>query len=201
MHSPNQAQVFTQIIDHYLGEGIAHLPAIQELAKVDTPETDAKLLAYAMEGIRLNGTFGSYRRSTVSTTVDDDGKKIDIKPGDRVFVSFVSAARDPAVFPDPDQVKTNRPLESYIHYGVGEHTCLGKEASMVALTAMLRTVAKLDGLRRAPGPQGQLKKVPRPGGFYVYMREDHGSYFVFPCSMKIHYDGELPLLKKAVIER
>jgi linoleate 10R-lipoxygenase len=72
---------------------------------------------------------------------------------------------------------------------------------MVALTAMLRTVAKLEGLRRAPGPQGQLKKVPRPGGFYVYMREDYGSYFVFPCSMKIHYDGELPPLKKTIIER
>jgi linoleate 10R-lipoxygenase len=104
--------VFTQIIDYYLGEGIAHLPAIQEIAKVETPKTDAKLLAYAMEGIRLNGTFGSYRRSTVSTTIDDDGKKIDIKPGDKVFVSFVSAARDPAVFPDPDQVKTDSPLES-----------------------------------------------------------------------------------------
>jgi linoleate 10R-lipoxygenase len=72
---------------------------------------------------------------------------------------------------------------------------------MVALTAMLRTVAKLKGLRRAPGPQGQLKKVPRPGGFYVYMREDHGSYFVFPCSLKVHFDGELPPLKKAVIEK
>ena len=100
-----------------------------------------------MEGIRLNGTFGSYRRSTVSTTIDDDGKKVDIQPGDKVFVPFLSAARDPSVFPDPGQVRIDRPLERYVHYGLGEHTCLGKEASMVALTAMLRTVAKLKGLR------------------------------------------------------
>lgn len=167
---PNQAQAFTQILDYYLGAGIAHLPAIQTLAEVDTPDTDDKLLHYVMEGIRLNSTSGSYRRSTVSTTVEDNGKYLEIKPGDKVFISFASAARDPSAFPDPNKVKTNRPISSYIHYGIGQHTCLGKEASMVALTAMLRTVAKLRGLRRAPGPQGQLKKVPHPGGYDVYMR-------------------------------
>jgi linoleate 10R-lipoxygenase len=121
-------------------------------AEVDTPETDDKLLHYTMEEIRLNGTFDSYRRSTVSTTIDNNNKKIDIKPGEKVFVSFVSAARDLSVCPDPEEVKTDRPRSSYIHYGIGEHTCLGKEASMVALTAMLRTVAQLKNLRRAPGP-------------------------------------------------
>lgn len=53
---------------------------------------------------------------------------------------------------------------------------------MVALTSMLRVVGRLENLRRAPGPQGELKKVPRPGGFYVYMRENHEGYFVFPLS-------------------
>ncbi|KAL9619676.1 MAG: hypothetical protein Q9160_005696 [Pyrenula sp. 1 TL-2023] len=163
---PNQAQVFTQILDYYLGEGISHLPEIQRLSRVDTPDTDEKLLHYAMEGIRLNGTFGSYRRSEVNHSFDDNGKQVNVKPGDKVFCSFVGAARDPTVFPDPNQVRIDRPIESYIHYGIGDHTCLGKEASMVALTAMLRTVGRLEGLRRAPGAQGQLKKVPRPGGFY-----------------------------------
>ena len=146
------------------------------------------------------GTFGSYRKSTISTTVEEDGRVIQIKPGDKVFVSFVSAARDPKVFPEPNQVRLDRPLDSYIHYGIGAHTCLGKDASQVALTAMLRVVAKLRSLRRAPGAQGQLKKVPRAGGFYVYMREDHGSYFVFPLTMKVHYDGELPPLPKPTAE-
>ena len=159
-NSPNQAQVFNQIIDYYLGEGIAHLPATRKFAEVDTPETEDKLLHYAMEGIRLNGTFGSYRHSTVSTTIDDNGEKVGIKPGDKVFLSFVSAAHDPSVFPDPEEVRTDGPISSYIQYGIGEHNCLGKEASMVALTAMLRTVAKPKELRRASGPQGQLKKVP-----------------------------------------
>lgn len=135
-----------------------------------------------MEGIRLNGTFGSYREAATAMEIDDDDRHVSIKPGDKVFVSFVSANRDPNVFPSPNEVRLDRPLESYIHYGQGPHTCLGKDANMVGLTSMLRVVGKLKNLRRAPGPQGELKKIPRPGGFYIYMREDQGSYFVFPMS-------------------
>ena len=47
---------------------------------------------------------------------------------------------------------------------------------------MLKIVGGLKNLRRAPGPQGQLLKVPRSGGYYVYMTENHGSYFPFPTS-------------------
>jgi linoleate 10R-lipoxygenase len=185
-------------MDYNLDAGSKHLPEIKRLSKTDNAETDDKLLHYTMEGIRLNGTFGSYRRSTVSTTVTEGDRQVPLNSGDKVFVSFVSAARDPKVFPNPDEVVIDRPIESYIHYDVGEHSCLGKEASMVAPTTMLRTVGKLDGLRGAPGPQGELMKIPQPGGFYVYMREDHGSYFVFPFAMKAHYDGVLPYENKVV---
>lgn len=132
--------------------------------------------------------------------IDDGGRKVSVKPGDKIFVSFVSmlliprtppssltgsqvgAARNPDVFPSPDEVKTDRPLNSYIHYGEGPHACLGKDASRVSITAMMKVVGSLDNLRRAPGPQGQLKKIPRPGGFYIFMRADHGSYWPFPVS-------------------
>ena len=82
----------------------------------------------------------------------------------------VGANREEEFFPNPNEVDITRPLDVYIHYGLGPHACLGRDASRVALTAMLKTVGKLDNLRRAPGPQGQLKKIPRPGGFHVYMR-------------------------------
>lgn len=160
---PNQSQVFTQVIDYYLSDaGIKHLPEIQRLAQIDTEESDKKLMAYVNEGIRLNGTFGSYRRAEVEHTFHDGDNEIHVKPGDKVFCSFVGAARDPEVFPKPDEVRLDRDPASYIHYGIGEHTCLGKEASLVGLTAMLRVVGKLKGLKRAPGPQGQLKKVRAP---------------------------------------
>jgi len=107
-----------------------------------------------MEGIRLNGTFGSYRLCTVEMTIDDNGRPVHVKPGDRVFTSFVGANRESEFFIDPDTVNIDRPMENYIHYGLGPHACLGGEASRTALTAMLRVVGRLDNLRRAPGPQG-----------------------------------------------
>ncbi|KAI9845144.1 MAG: hypothetical protein M1837_005029 [Sclerophora amabilis] len=191
----NQAQVFTQTLDYYLSDaGKVHLPEINRLAKLNSPEADDKILHYCMEGIRLNGTFGSYREATASVTVDDNGRQVPVKPGDHVFVSFVGAAKDPKVFPDPESVRIDRPLDAYIHYGEGPHACLGRDASRVALTAMMKVVGRLDNLRRAPGPQGQLKRIPRPGGFYIYMRADHGSYFPFPTTMKVNFDGDLPPL-------
>ena len=167
---PNQAQVTSQIMDFYLaGEGKKHWPEIQRLARSNDPSADDKILRYAMEGIRLHGTFGSYRSATSSCVLDDSGYSgsKQVKAGDKVFVSFVQANRDAEVFPDPLEVKLDRPLENYIHYGVGPHTCLGKEASQVGLTALVKTMAQVEGLRCAPGPQGNLKKVPRGDGFYA----------------------------------
>ncbi|KAF9892006.1 hypothetical protein FE257_002970 [Aspergillus nanangensis] len=189
---PNQAQVFTQIIDYYLSPvGKQHLPAINRLAKQDTPASDEKLLRYCMEAIRLNGISGSYRESRTNLTLNDRGRVVQIVPGDKVFVGFVNANRDPGIFPNPDEVRLDRPMDSYIHYGEGPHACLGKEASKVALTAMLRAVGRLDNLRRAPGPQGELKKIPRPNGFYSYVSEDEMSFSAFPQTFKIHFDGGL----------
>ena len=64
----------------------------------DTPEADDKIMHYAMEGIRLNGTFGSYRESTVTTTIDDDGRSVPVKPGDKIFCSFVIPTITPFPF-------------------------------------------------------------------------------------------------------
>lgn len=78
-------------MDFYLSEeGKVHLPEIQRWAKLDSEEADDKLLRYCMEGIRLNGTFGSYREAATSMVVDDGGRQVAINPGDKVFVSFVS---------------------------------------------------------------------------------------------------------------
>ena len=83
-----------------------------------------------------------------------------------------------------------RPLDSYIHFGAGPHTCPGLDAAQTALTEMFRAVFRRRNLRRAPGPQGQLKKVPRPGGFFVYMREDWSALWPFPVSMRVMWDDD-----------
>jgi linoleate 10R-lipoxygenase len=135
------------------------------LAKLDTPEADDAITRYCMEGIRLNGTLGTYREATSDITIydgttNDEPTKVSIKKGDKVFVSLVTASKDPEMFPDSDEAKVDRPSENYVYCGDGPYTSLGMEASRVALGAMLKTVCKLDGLRRVSGPKGELKKIP-----------------------------------------
>lgn len=182
---------FAQAVDWYLSEAAA--PYIDDIRRIaaqpSSEETDSLLLGYAMEGIRMAGTFGLYRKAaTTDTITEDDGRQIPVNAGDRVFVSFVSAAKDPKHFPEPDIVNPKRPLDSYIHYGAGPHACLGRDVSQVALTELFRAVFRKKGLRRVQGPQGELKKVPRPGGFYVYLTEDWGSVWPFPTTMKVTWD-------------
>lgn len=91
---PNQAEVFAQAVDFYLspGPGAGHVAEIHRVANLaDSDEADALLLGYAMEGVRLAGTFGSYREAAEADTIrEDDGREVHVQPGDRVFVSFVS---------------------------------------------------------------------------------------------------------------
>ncbi|KAI9838713.1 MAG: hypothetical protein M1838_004543 [Thelocarpon superellum] len=184
----NQGQVFAQIVDFYLSDaGNVHWPEICRLSRLDTAEADEQILHYAMEGIRLAGAFGSYREVMSPITVVDNGKTYKMKKGDRILLSFVDSAKDPKAFPDPEKVRLDRDIDSYLHYGAGPHQCLGKWISQVAITAMLKSVGKLDNVRRAPGPQGQLKAIPIAGGFVIYMREDWTDYFPLPTTMKVHW--------------
>ncbi|KAI1632145.1 heme peroxidase [Biscogniauxia mediterranea] len=189
---PNIAQIFAQAVDYYLTpEGSQHLPELHRIANLpSSDENDSLLLGYCMEGLRLAGTFSSYREAATDDIIrEDDGREIPVKAKDRVFVSFAGAAKDPKYFPHPEELNPRRPLDAYIHFGLGPYGCLGRDVAQAGLTEMFRSLFKLKNVRRAPGPQGELKKVLHPGGFRVFMRDDRGQYFPFPCTMKICYDG------------
>ncbi|KAI1455626.1 linoleate diol synthase [Annulohypoxylon moriforme] len=189
---PNLAEAFAQAVDYFLSpEGSKHIPELYRIANLpSSADTDGLMLGYALEGIRLAGAFGSYREAAMDDTIEEsDGRRVSVRAGDRIFVSFADAAKDNKHFPDPEKVNPRRPLDSYIHFGLGPQACLGPDACQAGLAEMCRSVFKLKGVRRAPGPQGELKKVPQAGRLSEYMREDRGAYFPFPCTMKICYDN------------
>ena len=189
----NQAQLFAQNLDFYLApENADHLKEINRLAKLDTVEADDLILGYFLEGTRLRATVGLYRDVATKETIEDGDRKVQVNPGEEIFVDCVTASQDPAAFPEPQTVKPDRPRDSYIHYGQGPHQCLGYGVSKLAMTTMLKTVGKLDNLRRAPGVQGTIKKIAGPGGITLYMTADHSRYFPFPTTMKVRWDGDLP---------
>ena len=64
----------------------------------------------------------------------------------------------------------------------------------MALVEFFRAVFARKNLRRAPGPQGELKKVVLPDqtgkstGRVQYMRDDWGAYSAWPASMRVAWD-------------
>ncbi|OGE58533.1 hypothetical protein PENARI_c001G08740 [Penicillium arizonense] len=195
---PNQGQVFTQIIEYYTApENKAHLAEINRLAKDDSADSDETLYRYCLEAIRLNGTFGAFREAKVPVTVEENGKTYSIQVGQQVFASFGEANHDAGVFPEPNEVRLDRPIDSYINHGQGPTTGFGEQITKIALVAMLRVVGRLQNLRRAAGAQGQLKKIPQEGGYYNYLRGDGTAYCPFPMSLKLHWDGPFEKKKPA----
>ncbi|KAI1909515.1 hypothetical protein LOZ53_002679 [Ophidiomyces ophidiicola] len=191
----NQAQLFSQCLDYYLSkEGSEHLPEIRRLAHLNTKEADDLLMRYFLEGARMRSTVALYRDVATDLTIQDNAKELKLRTGERVVCNLISASKDPEVFPEPGKVDLTRDLSTYIHLGAGPHECLGAGMSKIALTTMLKVVGKLENLRRAPGPQGELKKIAAPGGITVYMSEDDSRFSPFPTTMKVLWDGELPPL-------
>ena len=104
---------------------------------------------------------------------------------------------DPIAFPDPLEIKLDRPESSYVNYGWGPHICLGQEINIVANTAILRCLARLPNLRPAPGPQGQLKYVLKNNVVKVFLQEDWGNYWFFPTSMSCSTGSFIPTITTA----
>jgi cytochrome P450 len=86
-------------------------------------------------------TQGLARTVTCDTTIA--GASLSL--GDRVFMSFAAANRDPETFPDPDQLIMDRQVNPHLTFGVGVHRCLGSNIARVEFDVVVSEV-----LRRMP---------------------------------------------------
>jgi hypothetical protein len=68
-----------------------------------------------------------------------------VKPGNMVLLSFPAANRDPAMFPDADQVVIDRKENRHAAFGLGIHRCVGSN-----LARMEMAVAIEEWLKRIP---------------------------------------------------
>lgn len=191
-----QAQHVSQMLDLYLTPQYQHHWAdIQKLAWSDDPKDFEKLKSYALEANRLApAAFGLLRISDVDTDIQDGRKKVHIKAGDQIYTDFIAAGLDPKAFPKPEEINLNRDRSLYIHHGYGPHRCIGRPIVEISMAAQLKVFAKLKNLRRAPGPQGELKfsipapdpvsshPAPNPGSIKVFLKEDWSDWWPFPTS-------------------
>ncbi|PBC61632.1 cytochrome [Streptomyces sp. Tue6028] len=76
-----------------------------------------------------------------------------VSKGDPVYVSYLAANRDPAVFPDPDLVDVDRDAGAHMAFGNGPHYCTGAVFSRMQIELLLDTLLeRLPGLRLAVPP-------------------------------------------------
>jgi len=67
-----------------------------------------------------------------------------MKAGDPLLLPFPAANRDPAAFPNPDEVDLDRTVNRHLAFGVGIHRCLGSNLARMELqSAVERFLARV----------------------------------------------------------
>ncbi|RKN08355.1 cytochrome P450 [Streptomyces radicis] len=121
---------------------------------------DPALLPTAVEElIRYDAPLQLFERTaTAPTTVGG----VALAPGDRIAALLGAAARDPAVFDDPDALDIGRSPNPHLGFGAGIHYCVGAPLARVEIAAALHALTtRLPGLRPAGPPERRPEFVIR----------------------------------------
>ncbi len=105
-------------------------------------------------------------RRTAASDCELGGQRI--RQGDKVVVSFTSANRDEAAFPEPDRFDIRRHPNPHLVFGYGPHFCLGAHLARTQVRALFDEVlARTSSLRYAGQPsylrsnfQRGVKRLP-----------------------------------------
>ena len=110
----------------------------------------------------------------------------------RISFQQSAAGRDPQAFPDPEELKLDRPLNSYLAFGDGPHQCFGRELALTYLAGVVKYVTSLKNIRPAAGGMGVLKTIKQRGTLY-YLSEDWSSFSPYASSkLTPHFPYPLP---------
>ncbi len=106
------------------------------------------LPATITETLRFDPPVPSMYRTT---TCQAEVGGITLPEGTHLQLSFVSANRDPSVFPDPDVFDVHRPKDQpVLSFGRGIHFCIGAALAQAEGQQAVREVIGLKGLRFVP---------------------------------------------------
>lgn len=110
---------------------------------------DPSLIPTAVEEfLRAYGPVTMAREVIAETEVGDRT----LCPGEKVLLTFPAANRDPARFPDPDEVVIDRERNRHVAFGVGIHRCLGSNLARLELqVAIERWLDRIPEFELAPG--------------------------------------------------
>ncbi|MET8053883.1 cytochrome P450 [Streptosporangium sp. NPDC005286] len=63
-----------------------------------------------------------------------------VRAGERVLIPWVAANHDPAVFPDPAEVRLDRDATRHLSFGIGTHRCAGAHLARAMFREMITQV-------------------------------------------------------------
>lgn len=110
-------------------------PDQYELLKSDI---DKYIAGAINEVLRYCPPVMNFRRTCLSD-VEIGGKQL--KKGDKVYLSYVSACRDEAIFDNPDRFDITRPnAHRHLAFGIGPHACAGARLATMQLEIMIREI-------------------------------------------------------------
>lgn len=90
------------------------------------------------EVLRYTSTTTNFRRTA---TADTEIGGYPVKKGDKIYMSYAAANRDPAVFEDPHRFDILRPnARRHLAFGAGPHVCIGARLAKMQLRALIREV-------------------------------------------------------------
>ena len=101
-----------------------------------------------------------------------------------------STSEDRLESEESQRVTPTRALEEHGDYGLGSNPHLSRGVHTAALTELFRAVFSKKNIRRAPGPQGELKKIAQDDGSWAYLTEDWSSVTPLPTSMRVCWDED-----------
>ena len=104
------------------------------------------------EVLRVSPPVIQFRR-TVTRDAEIGGQAV--KAGDKIYLSYPAANRDPNVFPDPDRFDITREnAAKHLSFGTGPHVCIGARLARIQLKLLLtEIVTRIPDIRMSAPPE------------------------------------------------
>ncbi len=122
-------------------------------------ERPGRIAGAVDEFLRFEAPVHAFAR-IVTTDTEIGGHRI--RAGERVYMLWASANRDPQQFEHPDEVDFERRPNRHLTFGTGAHRCLGAQLARLELRVMLEEI-----LRRLPDFRIDLENVRQPGSVTI----------------------------------
>ncbi|WP_424346651.1 cytochrome P450 [Kocuria sp. CH-021] len=139
---------------------LADHPGLQERLRAGVP--DREFDQVLDEILRIDDPFVVNRRVTTEP-VTVGGRRF--AAGDRVFLNWASANRDPRVFGDPDAFDPAGNAPYNLVYGIGKHVCPGRPLATLELRALTRAVLAGTAGIEPDRDRARTRELPPVGGF------------------------------------